>query len=63
MTRARVVCTPERLPLLKGWEGSQTGGWDGSGRGVGEGGNFWFLSDAGEDGDGRHFAVGWGGGI
>lgn len=33
------------------------------GRGVGEGGNIWFLSDAGEDGDRRHFAVGWGWGV
>lgn len=28
--------------------------------GGGEGGDLWFLSDAGEDGDRRHFAVGWG---
>lgn len=35
-------------------------GCDGSGRGGGEGGDLWFLSDAGEDGDRRHFAVGWG---
>lgn len=54
----RMVWT--RLPLLRVGKKVRLAGWDGSGRGVGEGGDLWFLSDAGEDGDRRHFAVGWG---